>query len=770
MLQSVQITPELYLVRHPVSQKENKPPKKVDIPTNHFAIIDCSGSMYYDLPQIREQLKKKLPKLLREKDTISIIWFSGRGEYGTLLKGEPVASLTDLQEVERAIDRWLKPVGLTGFKEPLQEASQVVEDVLKGNPGSVASLFFMSDGCDNQWNRSEILKATESAAGKFASATFVEYGYYADRPLLTAMAEKAGGQLIFAESFNQYAPTFEAAVQKKQSGAPRVEIDISADVIEGFAFSLTEEGDLLTYSVEGGKAQVPEDLSDLYYLAPQSVGVLLAGQLETEVVQRGLYSAVSAYAIRMKPKVVLPLLKLLGDVRFIDRFASCFGKQAYSAFQADALAAAVDKNERLLAGYDPTKVPAEDAFTVLDLLDLLSSDENNRLLLDRDTFKYNRIGRGRVDASDQLTEAEQEEIKELTSKLATLKKASEIKKVNARIAEITESKPEALKFVSDPAPDGYPISNLTFNESRPNVSVLVRKTGKVDLSERIPEEFVSTLPEAFETFIYRNYAIIKDGLINVEELPVSVTPETYDKLMAECPNVVVSTLSPLLGTTEVLLNLRGLPVINQKMINDLSAQSFFETHYALLKIQAEQKVYNSYMKELFPGAKSEGFAVQYGKEATEWLKEQGFTDYSGFSPKSVQAEASDVYMGKELKTALKGYSKLPSLNELRKQKAKGKYNPPGALMAPTMEEVEEVISQTENKPETLKAWLDGQAQLARAKTRDLLLKLAKDSFALIVGQTWFSEFSSLDENSLDLAVDGKTIACKVEMREIEVKI
>lgn len=773
------VASNLYLVKQTLHRDEPQTKVVVEVPTNHFAIIDCSGSMSYDLPKIREQLKKRLPKLLKAADTITLIWFSGRNQFGTLLEAEPVATLTDLKEVEQAIDRWLKPQGLTGFKEPLEEAARVVARVAKSRPGSTSALIFMSDGCDNQWSRAEILKAAESAAGGFSSATFVEYGYYADRSLLTAMAEKSGGALIFAEDFNRYAPTFENALQKKVSGTPKVEIKIQGDAIENFAYTLSN-GDLLTYALEGGAVKVPADLAEVYYLSPTPVGdsqEALSNQATASVIAAG-YAALSLFATRMKPKVVFPLLKALGDVRYITQFSTCFGKQAYSAFQEAALNSAFDPSLRYAEGWDPNKVPAEDAFTLLDLMQLLSSDDNNRVLLDHSLFKYSRIGRGRVDASDQLTEAEQEEIKELTSKLATLKKASDVSAVTARIAEITASKPDALKFVADPTPDGYSISSLTYNEDRPNISFLVRKSGTVDLSARLTDEYKGKIPENFETFIFRNYTVIKDGLVNIDMLPVRITRETLDVLVR-----ALGEFHPAIETGgnlpndqfEVILNLRSLPVINQKMVKDVSAKAFFETQYALTKSQAEQKVYNSFAKELLPTKKSEGFAEKYGDEATAWLKEQGFTDYSGFSPKSVQADATDVYKGKELKVSLKGLSKLPSLKEVRQQIAKGKLNAPGALMAPTITLVDGFLDSPAYKAAAdqhgvLAAWLEGQTKAAKAKTRGLLYQVAQTTFALVVGQVWFSEFATLEENSMDITVDGNTIPCQAEMREIDIKI
>lgn len=182
---------------------------------NHIIVIDCSGSMQSELPMIREQLKSKLPGLLGEKDTVSIIWFSGRGQFGVLIEGEPVATLADLSQVNKAIDRWLKPVGLTGFVEPLHEIGKVKDRVYAKAGNDVFAVFFMSDGCDNQWREHDIIGAANSVSA--ASVTVVEYGYYADRERLARIAESSGGTHIFAKDFNSYSPIFSGAITKNVS-------------------------------------------------------------------------------------------------------------------------------------------------------------------------------------------------------------------------------------------------------------------------------------------------------------------------------------------------------------------------------------------------------------------------------------------------------------------------------------------------------------------------------------------------------------------------
>jgi len=775
---SHRIADKLYLVNQ--TPNVQAVPQPVPSPTNHLVVIDCSGSMSGELPAIREQLKKKLPRLLAEQDTLSIIWFSGKGQSGVLVENEPVATLADLQDVEKAVDRWLKPVGLTGFRDPLMEVEKLVGKISQSRPDSVFSLFFMSDGCDNQYSRTDILDAVVKASGSLASSTFVEYGYYADRPTLTAMAEKAGGSLIFAKDFDSYQPVFEAAMAKKIMGGKRVELEIRGDAVCGFAFGMADQ-DLVTFEVGAGKIWIPEALTEgVWYLSPVAVGdvegdltTLCGGGSDTGAVGAA-YAALSLYAARMKPDVVLNLLRATGDVRFIEKFGGLFGKQKYSEFMDAAKEAAFDKSARLKEGYDPRKVPLENGFTALEFLRLLADDEGNRVLLDHSAFQYQRIGRGRVDASQVLTADEQAEVARLTSEMTQTKDAKKIAELAGQIAALS-AKQDALKFEADEAPDGYPVSSLTYNEERPNISMLVKKPGTVDLSGRNPSHGI---PAKFPTFVYRNYTIIKDGIVNVKTLPCLLTDKTRDLVAAAIGEGRATTdfltFESQDGRQLVLVHLDKLPVINRQMVKDVSAKSFFERQYTLTRLQAEAKVYNSIKKEMFP-RKSEGFTALYSDDGANWLKEQGFTDYSGFSPKAVQAESTDFYLGKELKVSLKGLSSLPTLKVARENIAKGKVNAPTALMKTAIEKVDAFLAsdayKTSAVQETLfEVWLDGEAKTASAAARRLQREIAEDVLTLVVGQTWFTEFKSLDENTMTITVDGQNVEGKIEMREVEVKI
>lgn len=764
-----------------LTEAEEKP---VEVPVNHIVVIDCSGSMWGEIPQIKDQLKKKVPKLLGELDTLTLIWFSGRGEYGTLLEAEPVSTLVDLQDVNKMIDRWLRPIGLTGFKEPLQEVSAVISRVSKKNKNPF-SLFFMSDGCDNQWARKDILDEAEKTASGLSSATFVEYGYYADRPMLTAMAEKSGGSLIFAKDFDSYSPMFEDSIQKKISGAPRVEVSVAGDPVGGFSFTLVDN-EFFSFEVSDDVSRVPKDLNSICYLSPTSVGELgddveklskaaSKKKPEPSAVVDSAYAAVALFSLRAQPKVVYPLLKALGDVQFIEQFGGCFGKQKYTDFMESAKKAAFGEG-RFVEGWNPKKVPRDDAFTVLDVLRLLNSDDDNKILLDSNHFKYNRVSRERLDTSDLLTNDERLRIDTLTASIADEKDSAKLAELKQELESIVSQKQKPLKFEATPEPEGYGINSLVFNESRPNVSLNVQKHGTVDLSERMTAEAKKAkVPVKFPTYIYRNYTVIRDGIVNIAKLPVKLSATSMKSLHSEIKAGRAPVKLIEKHGDETVLNLGLLPVINANMVKEVSAKDLFLKEWALTKARASQKVFNSFKKESVKVV-SRGFKVIYGEGVTAWLQEQGITDYRGYAPPhTTQAESKDFYIAKELNLAIKGYSSIPSYADFKKRLASGKLTPSAALMRQSHEEIDAFLNgdthkNASNQDNLLETWIKDKFKASQREVRGLLFDMSQIRFGIIVGQSWFKEFSSVEENSLKVEVDGLQLDCVVNMVESEVRI
>ena len=755
-------------------------------PTHHIVVLDCSGSMAAALPAMRAQLKDKLVTLLRKEDRLSLIWFSGKGQVGTLVGAIEVPGPDDLRKVHAVIDRWLQPVGMTGFVEPLHQAFELAA----GNHSRrmPVSLFFLSDGYDNQWGRAEILKAVHNLRGPLAAATVVEFGMYADHALLTTMAETFGGTLVGAADFAAYAPVLEGALAHRAVGHERTIVDIDPDytLVGNVAFALVDRT-VRTYALGDHHAvEVQKDVQEVWLVTDDdSLARARLAPTRTPLRADACYAAAGVFAARMRPAVVRPLLRALGDARFVRQYATCFGRQRYAAFVAAVTAAAFDPALRDVDGRSDAP-PPDDAFTLLDLLRRLAADPDARLLLDDPAFRYNRIGRAQLDATEHLTVAERATLATLEESLRTETNGVKIAEIAQAMAALTADKTPGLKFVADSAPDGYPVDGLVLNESRPNVSVRVTKPGVVRLVDddfRWPSGTPTGTPPTVATQIIRSYTIVKDGIVHVDKLPVRLPEATYMAIAKEYVRAFgrdsIHGSDDGEGRVRTVLDLAVLPLLTQKRVAAVSAETFFRTHVALLRAQAAQKVYNWYAKTRLPARRSDGLADKHGADVAAWLATKGIRD-DGFNPPRTAAPVRDVYLGKELKVSIKGYSSFPKIEDVLAKMAFGptaKLNGPMTMMRPTVVEVTDFLATkavarqlADGRTNLLEAWLDEQKKRQRTATRALLHTLAETTFAIVVGQVWFREFASLDENAMDIVDQGETFRCKVEPVDIRVEL
>lgn len=762
------LAPDLFLVAQDIPTTDSPTTMAV----HHIIVVDCSASMAGDLPELRRQLKSEIVKFMGPDDTITLIWFSGRGEFGTLIAVEQLNNPRHLMAAQKTIDRWLRPVGMTGFQEPLQAVAKVLEGLV-----APAALIFMTDGQENQWPREQVLEAARALKGKLAAATFVEYGLYADRAMLAAMAQATGGQHLVARDLAGYRQILECEIARrapsmqktvKLAGVPR---DNTAFAIVGGKIT-TFDLDTTPSGLTSKSATVSNDVTTLYYLtSTRPAGVVEL--LRHEPLLVGAYAALAVYGLRAQPKIIYPLLRFTGDVYLIDMFEGCFGRQRYNAFVEAARAAAFDpENKALLRGYDPGRVPSQPV-TIFHVLETLIRDKA-RICVDHPAFKYSRISRKRLDADEVLTLEEAAELEEIRDKLTGERDAEKIKALQEQIDQLISSKRQALKFAPHPAPDGYEIEGLVFHSDQPNLSVRVKRTGYVDLSSRVasmPAELQKAFAErdcwaipAFETFIWRNYAIVANGLINVDYLPVKMSPNARASLWTMGVEIEEAE-----GGIDII-DLRAIAIINRGQVEQASLREAAGLEYELTRLRAFQKVFSHTIAARGPGNKAEGLAEQYGDAAANWLVEQGITDH-GFAPKSTTAApVSDVITVRSLAIKLAGYSTLPPVKDVIASVVGGKkLNKPEALMSEALLEIETKLA-AQPTSEAADAWLEArQREIKRAmlsKSRELAIL----KWAITVGQAWFVEFQTLDENTLEIDSPQGKIKVKAELREVEVKI
>jgi hypothetical protein len=728
-----------FLVSMEATKAASKAAEPVSI--DHVICIDVSGSMSGELAEVRSHLKNKIVKMVAPGDTLSLIWFSGKGQHGTLLTEQSIQGLLDVQEVHDIIDRFLRPIGLTGFKEPLEDCKKVWEELRKKRPNALSSLLFMSDGCDNQWSHKDIFAALDQIYGKFQASTFVEYGYYADRKLLTAMAEKMGGSVVLAKDFPSFAPVVERSVSQAPNRAFQ---KLEAPGCTDFACAVNGAGEVQVFGVDKGQIVVPVDpdtkqpFFDLFWVSDSVVGqedLPLTDDCATCF--EAAYTALAAYGYRMRGDVVKPLLLDLRDRDLLTMFSTCFGKQRYTDFSVAAAKRAVtvrnvdtkiEDAPVLVSADEVSKYFRTDLPTIVDLLDLLL-EHDAMVDLSDPMFHYQRISRKTVAAEGSLT------------------------------------------FVPDPdAP--CPLNGVVFNENRANISMRLQKRGTLHLDvEGKPDKLPSTL----RAYQWRNFSLVADGVVHLDLLPVVLSSAQYDAMKEtemfrrfQLINVVRGISPAGGGDVKLVFALEAMGLTNEAMAAQPSGQALFNRELDLLRWRIDQKVYNHYRKLSHKEDVDPTLQYVFGVDEAKWLADKGFR--AGlYQPKTVKADATDVYKGVEIQTSIKSFNSLPKIEEvLERQRTGKKLTPAMEVMAPTIN-LCEAQAQAMNVPE-FEAYIERQAKHATIVTRRLICEVARHKFAVLMGQTWFSEATAPGELSMKVGYGDRDYECSVKLVDVDIEV
>jgi hypothetical protein len=813
-VQSFRVADDLYLVRNIICSGATAAPAK-PARKHHIWVMDVSGSMSGTLSQMARHLSDRVRDAVNIGDTVTAIYFSGRSQCDVFIDAVEVRDLTTFSTLGAAFQKWLRAIGLTGFKRPLDLVATKAAEIQKRDPDGLIEVVFLSDGQETEGDRmTDILAAAKRAGATISSALVVRYGWWADEIALGQIATALGGSMQTAADFAKYTSIFEETVKRRggAAGGKKVAVNCGVVPVDGFVFAI-EGGALVTYAADGTTASVPDGTSEVFYLtttAPSGSNPVVPGGLQSVAasaaannpsdsrtyphpsVVAAAYGAVALYAQRLRTDTVLRVLSSLGDVALIDAYAKTFGKQATARYFDAAQLAALNPTSRFASGYDPKRVPPDDAFTVLDLLVFLSKDKDSRLHVDHPAWQYNAISRARIAASTGLTADEEAAVRAVAADPTTTG-IDLLTAIESKIAEIRGTKVQPLKFERVVPANGYPINGITFKGDRPNVSLRIVRDGHVDIGARIDAALkdiqaqiaacagnlsraselstlgnqIAMLPRVFVTHDFRQFAIVADGIINVPVLPLTLSEAAWKVCAKEG---LVHGHYPGAGVVTAL-DITKLPVINRRMVKTISARALFETAFAAEGIKASRKVVDYYLTEVWPKATRSALAAKYGTDAAVWLKEIGITDNGYAPPHTTQAESNDRVTAREYDVSIPGLSSLPTVKDAIAKIGNAKANIGTRLMAYDLTSIEKVCKREgldykdidalkKADPKKL-AVLRGvlEKRLAEIDTlRDeYQAKLAQYAFVIVVGQAWPIEWGA---NMGDLAEDQAEEAAK----------
>lgn len=726
--------------------------------TNYIFVVDVSGSMSGELPLIRTQLKNKLSNLMKEGDTISIVWFSGSRDAGILKEEVEVKSLKTLSDLNDAIDKWLRPIGLTAFLKPLQLVQDLMERIKTNRPNSVFSMIFLTDGWNNDCPWNDVIKTLKNLENDITASTFVEYGYYADSRALTQMAGILGGEKISCNGFDEFEPIFDAKISQSVKGGKKMVVEITDKYLYDFAFSVSN-GSVLLYNIVDGKIMVGGDVNEIYFFSPNAIGI----DAGTNATDTALYAGIYVLADKLMNDDAEKIFYALGDNYYYRMLANAFGKQKLNAFKTAIKDCVVDVAKRFPDGGKAKIQKVDDnAYCLMNLIEDLGNLNSCEFYPGHPEFQYNRIGRKKIAIGSTLTDSDKQRLAE----------AKNVNEANQILKELEEKKVD-IEFVDINPNKGYSITDLVWNEKRANLSIRIYIEGEVIL----PKNKYNI--ERVTSFKYNTFTIIKDCIVNVEKLPVSYSDELkaiLDKNDVKYEFSLNNDANSLLINT-IVIDLTSLPIVNKGMVKAVSANELAKREWELIKLQGEKKVYDYYKKSLFPKT-SKSYVEMLGQEAADWLKEIGITDFNGFAPKVTSAESTDFYMSVNLETKIKGLSSIPKVEDaLAKIKAGKELKISEWVMADAIKkylaqldsDMYKSLSEEQQK-EVLKTYLETKSATLNKEKRRVMQEIAQIKFSLILSKKWFTEFKSFDENKLSLTLDGQNLEFTFDLSEKEEKI
>lgn len=716
------------------------------LPTNHVIVCDVSYSMYQSLPKMRSMLKESLPTLVKDGDTVSIIYFSGGNQCGTIFVGEEINSVNDLSAIHASIDKYLTPIGCTNFNKPLELAFETAKELTSRN-GLMNSIVFISDGYHNETGRSDILKTCEKLPLVFSDINFIEYGYYVDRDLFEKMTAATNALHTFAENYDMFVPAFQEIISAGKTAKIEVEIG-NADQ------AVYLDGDrIYTVNADQGIALIPEHISQVW-----AVGETTIDAVDSITDEQVLYVLLHSAVGSMNPDLAWKVLQKLGDVRLIKAYDNCFTKQDYSNVK-DLIAQAVsDPLKRFVDGIDYNMVPDENAKTVIDALNALVKADA-MIDIKSEHFSYNRIGRATVQKEDTT-------IDDLSEQIANATTVEERKELAAKLVQHEEWKPA---FTS--TQELVPMNKLVNNSSRPNISINTDLKGFVEIPLSAQVEHM--LPSQIDTKTYRNYTVVKDGIVNLKSIPVIMPRANLFDVIATGVKVdVYSSIhrdANLDGMASVIVHLESMPLVNRAMTKGISGKEFLTNHVKLQAKKARQKVLKHFREELVGKVNAVALAGQYGVEAAKFLSENGLRDY-GFSPKVERAESSDFYMSKELNVKIKTLSSLPAVNAVQKKvDTNKKLNAADHVMYAAIQDYRTAERIYGDDKESLKGYLVEQTKQTINEVRELENALSKVVYGIVLAKSWFCDLD-LEDTSMKIEYNNFMFDCSIELEEKKVLI
>lgn len=641
-----------YLSQDNQSKRENG-----KVQYHHIQIIDRSGSMYSYINELIDNLQDTLT-VIDPNDLLSIIWFSGPGQYRTLVKG---AKKTD--NLTALLDSIRSTLLTTCFSEPLMEAEKLIEELTTLCPNFSLTLF--TDGCPViPWGEHEEIRRIKDImkrlSTKLVSCVTIGYGYYYNQLLLLEIAEFGKqGKFFHASNIDDYLSYFKSNYQNLKSMGEQT---VTFKDFMGTMLHLTPTSH--QFYIRGISANV-EDLTITLYKDKNFFFILdknpstgfKMNDITLKQCKKGIIAEIPAHFLEQffysyayqrfyegnKEESLNILANNLHDKNLVDRLINVYTYDERGEFLKDLESCIYAAAGRYKTGKcNDNYIPADDCLCVMDILKVLA--EGDCYYLPGSVKDYKRIGK-KHDSAVKLFEYSKEETR-------------------------------------------VPFGNFVFNEKFLNMSQKIFFKGKVHLNPKQAEDVGLSFTEVDGISRFKTHTIVKDGNLNIKKFDTFVDMETMKKLNEiSCGKgdrklsfITDTQYPPLIGDNfkgecRVSFDFIKLPIINKEYVKGKCAilDSIFDTTMEMLTLECKQKVLNYYIKKIKGDVTvARGIFEGMNEAQIALLKSHGITEERTFNdPFAEVAEKDqsklDFYMARTFEVDIKGKKTIPSVSDVLKR-------------------------------------------------------------------------------------------------------
>lgn len=599
---------------------------------HHIFIFDRSGSMYRDIDDLIDDMKRSVA-LVNKDDYITIIWFSGEGQFRTVVK----CAKNSEDDIFKILDTLRSTVGCTCFSDPLEEMKTIVYETKM--IADLINVVIFTDGqpvtswsSDEEYNRIVRilgdLKAENS--DKIIAINTIGYGNYYNRDLLVMMSSTTDyGQAFHASEIKDYTKVVlhsRETIHDLSGKRVKIVADGCDIVTQSISHSnlyrdkavvrLTKRDNIVNLIFD-------DDLDTVSYIVD---GQAYTANVPSKYSMTMLDDAMYHYAYQMfyngRKSEGVSVLNFIGNKAIMEDALSSFTASEVGEFINTLRGYAFKSLARPSKKFKRNTYIADDTtVTVVDILNYLASIDAKY----RPNKSYKRIGQKVVDKDDLFTES------------------------------------------GDPWCD---MSNIVLNKDRLNVSIKFKVFGTVATGG------VNGLPKEVPAHIFRTHTIIKDGSLNMKTLNVTIDEDKIDE-----SNPIYQAIKKYYKADKGFysIDLRRFKLVHHD--SNLTIEELYDEEVKLLEAEASSKVINYLInkmelpKDPYDVTRSDAQISysQFTPDQWDALLSLGLNRSLTYNPKNRETQsATDYVIVREVRTSMKGFSTLPPIEKVLDKAAAGK--------------------------------------------------------------------------------------------------